>query len=81
MPIAIRDRFTRLKGKMSRQRLWQLRKASRGHCITCGKPAVTANHCLRHAIKFRDKQHRVTGAKKEISCLTRRLEAKLKNSC
>jgi hypothetical protein len=34
----IKDEFTHLKGQISRQRIWQLRKHKEHKCIKCGKP-------------------------------------------
>jgi hypothetical protein len=33
---------------MTRQRRYQLRHRLQGLCTLCPKPAVSANHCLRH---------------------------------
>ena len=39
---------------ISRQRRWQLKKSLQGLCMTCGKPKVTAQRCLIHAVKERE---------------------------
>jgi len=49
----IKDEFTDLP--LSRQRKYQLRMQQQRRCIICGKPAVTASHCLSHAIKARER--------------------------
>ncbi len=34
---------------ISRQRKWQLKMKSQGHCNICGKKAKTKSHCEKHA--------------------------------
>src|SRR5882724_7745079 len=58
-PWKITDEFTDLP--ISRQRKKQLRWLKEGRCPTCGAPAATNYHCLRHAIKNREKQRRPKG--------------------
>ena len=50
----IEDEFSQLP--VSRQRKYQLRRQHNGRCIICGEPAVTAAHCLFHAIKYREQR-------------------------
>jgi hypothetical protein len=48
--MAISDEFSHLKGKLSRQRLKQLRNVRDGKCASCGaSPLVTKNYCARCA--------------------------------
>jgi hypothetical protein len=54
----------------SRQRRWQIKMKSEGRCVICGEKAVTAFHCLRHAIdnrirtrKLLEKKRRAAGIK------------------
>ena len=54
--MKIKDKFTNLP--VSRQRKYQLRKKKNGLCILCGKPRVTAMHCLEHAIAKRESDRR-----------------------
>jgi hypothetical protein len=68
------DQFTKLKGTVSRQRIYQLRHAAAGLCQLCSKPRVTATYCLRHAVKSRNRQRQKNGAERTSNCLTRRLE-------
>lgn len=58
MKPAIEDQFTGLvrKGKISRQRAYQLRQRDRGLCLKCASPRVTKCHCLRHAVYERERQ-------------------------
>src|SRR6266436_8589724 len=58
-PWKITDEFTKLP--ISRQRKKQLRWLKNGRCPTCGEPAVTNYHCLRHAIKNRERQRHPKG--------------------
>ena len=51
----IHDQFTYLNGKVSRQRIYQLRKDFRFQCIICGKRAGKARlFCDKHYIQRND---------------------------
>src|SRR5258705_368124 len=50
----IKDEFTDLP--ISRQRKKQLRWIKEGCCPLCGAPVTTDYHCLRHAVKNRERQ-------------------------
>lgn len=65
--MKIKDKFTNLP--VSRQRKYQLRKKRAGMCVLCGEPAVTAMHCLKHAIAKRELD------RKRYNSLTYRLTA------
>lgn len=54
--MKIKDKFADLK--VSRQRKWQLRKRREKRCQVCGQKAVTAMHCLKHAISERERGRR-----------------------
>lgn len=54
--MKIKDKFSALP--VSRQRKYQLRRKQAKLCILCGKPAVTAMHCLVHAIDKRERDRR-----------------------
>ena len=44
---------------MTRQRRWQIKKAQKGLCITCGrKRAAEWGKCLEHHLKERERQTR-----------------------
>src|SRR6266404_9365146 len=58
-PWKITDEFTDLP--ISRQRKKQLRWEKNGRCETCGALAVTNHHCLRDAVKDRERQRRPKG--------------------
>ncbi len=45
----IKDEFTKLKGKVSRQRIYQLRKVRDGRCAKCGKKESNRGLCEFHA--------------------------------
>lgn len=47
----IHDEFTHLKGKVSRQRIYQLRKKRDGLCAICGKLALYSGICVEHRFK------------------------------
>jgi len=68
----IQDKFTKLK--VSRQRMWQLRNRKHGLCVICGLRAVTAEHCLKHAVYKREWAHKKYGCRSENDCQSRRLE-------
>lgn len=51
MSNEIKDEFTKLKGRVSRQWIWQLRQKKRGLCTKCNKRAFTKNLCFTHAKK------------------------------
>ena len=70
----IEDGFSRRKKRVSRQRLWQLRKLREGRCTRCGQPAVLKGHCLKHAVAHREYQRRKLGCKRRLKSKTYRLE-------
>lgn len=45
----IKDEFTKLKGTVSRQRIWQMRKVRDGKCRICGKTAMKATPVISSA--------------------------------
>jgi hypothetical protein len=45
------DEFDKLKGKVSRQRIWQLRKRKENKCTICGQPVnMSVAYCDKHFI-------------------------------
>lgn len=44
------------KPKVSRQRLWQIRKKAEGKCMTCGdvRDPLSATHCTKHLNSIRE---------------------------
>ncbi len=42
---------------MTRQHRWQLKQATLGRCIICGKEAKTKTYCERHRVKDLERQH------------------------
>jgi hypothetical protein len=52
----------RINDGLSRQHRWQIKKKKQGLCIICGKPKVTTQFCLAHAIKTRERQRKVSGS-------------------
>jgi len=53
-----------LPGKMTRQRLWQLRKRAQGRCQSCGKPRNHyALYCDKCALGRREYMRKKRGSK------------------
>ncbi len=74
-PWKITDELTDIP--ISRQRKKQLRSLKNGRCPTCGEPAVTNYHCLRHAIKNRERQRYPKGDVRRLrNALTYNLQRK-----
>lgn len=69
----IKDEFSSNR-KLSRQRIWQLRRRKEGRCVICGEPAITVNYCLKHVIWQREYQRKRLGSKKRIRSLSYELE-------
>ena len=38
---------------VSRQMRWQIKQKLNSKCVTCGKKALSANHCSYHLVKSR----------------------------
>jgi hypothetical protein len=55
---------------LSRQRRWQLRQRALGNCTTCGRPAFTAQHCLKHARAARERVRARVGSKRRYNSKT-----------
>jgi hypothetical protein len=64
---------------ISRQRKWQLRRAKEGRCVICGEPIVTAWHCLKHAVAYREWARRYSGSIRRNKTLTYRLVSESKD--
>lgn len=47
----IHDKFTRLAGKLSRQRIHQLRKTANGICQICTQPSFDKTRCADHQME------------------------------
>jgi hypothetical protein len=58
--VRLKDEFTDLP--ISRQRKYQLRMQKQRRCIVCGESAVTAAHCLFHAIQSRERNRKRSDA-------------------
>jgi hypothetical protein len=62
---------------MTRQQAYQMRHHQAGLCRLCSKEAVTASHCLEHAVQVREWQRRRTGnVRRNRRSKTYRLERK-----
>lgn len=59
----------------------KLRKLREGRCTlsTCDQALKTKNHCLEHAIQFRENQRKKMGCKRRNNSMTYRLEKKEKS--
>lgn len=60
--------------QISRQRRWQLRQQENGNCIICGQKAVTATHCIKHAMYARERMRKVKGCKRRNNSLSYRIK-------
>jgi hypothetical protein len=70
------DEFTDLP--ISRQQKWQRRRAKEGRCVICGEPTVTAWHCLKHAVAYREWARKYSGCVRRNKTLTYRLASESK---
>lgn len=70
----IKDKFSKLAGKFSTQRIYQMRQAARGLCSLCPEKAVVSGFCLEHAVKKREYQRRKLGSKRRNNAITYRLQ-------
>ena len=63
MSARIQDEFTKLQGKVSRQRIWQLRKKAQGLCIICGKIALYPDSglCMQHVFYWNNAARKFLG--------------------
>lgn len=53
--------------KVSRQRMWQIRKKESNRCVICGKKLFNATHCYKHAVIVRERQRKRNGYKKRYN--------------
>lgn len=79
MSKRLNDQFSHLAGTVSRQRLYQWRKAAAGGCQVCGQPAAPGmKKCVRCLVAARERARNRSGAVRRYDCKSARLEKEAK---